>query len=191
MAKTPDVEQISEKGEAKPLRVSPSFRLHSKSLNIVRLRRIFDALDGNGDGQISVAELGQALQKLGLPIPLPELESTVRGFFSPGSDGLDFDAFVGLHRSLGDKLLGVSDDGEGVVTEEDEQDLKEAFGVFDEDGDGFISASELQGVLQRLGFAEANNAENMIHSVDVNRDGLVDFFEFKQMMTEVVTVKSS
>ncbi|KAH9293361.1 hypothetical protein KI387_041435, partial [Taxus chinensis] len=171
------------------IRASPSFRLRSPSLNTVRLSRIFDAFDGNGDGQISVEELGQALEKLGLPIPLPELKSTVDGFFSPAGDALDFDGFSALHRSLGDKLFGVSDGvGEGVnFTDEEEEDLKEAFGVFDEDGDGFICAKELQGVLSRLGLAEAKDVRNMIHSVDENRDGLVDFLEFKHMMTQAVT----
>ncbi|GLJ32375.1 hypothetical protein SUGI_0651510 [Cryptomeria japonica] len=57
--------------------------------NVGRLRRIFYAFDDNGDGHISIAELGQALHRLGLLIPLPE----------NGSDGLNFDAFVGLNRS--------------------------------------------------------------------------------------------
>ena len=76
---------------------------------------------------------------------------------------------------------------------QEESDLNEAFKVFDEDGDGYISARELQVVLGKLGLAEAKEigrVEQMITSVDSNNDGLVDFFEFKDMMRSVV-VRSS
>lgn len=73
--------------------------------------------------------------------------------------------------------------------EQDEADLNEAFKVFDENGDGFISASELQKVLGKLGFTEANEmgrVKMMISSVDLNHDGRVDFSEFKDMMRVIV-----
>lgn len=175
-----------------PIRPSPSFQLRSPSLNSVRLRRIFDAFDCNGDGQITFDELGHALERLGLPIPLSEMESTVRGSFKIGSDVLDFEGFAALHRSVGEQLLGYgAATAEGVTKEEQEEELREAFRVFDEDGDGFISAVELKSVLTRLGLADGDDVERMICGVDQNSDGLVDFAEFKQMMTQAVTVHSS
>ena len=63
--------------------------------------------------------------------------------------------------------------------------MKEAFKVFDVDGDGFISASELQEVLKKLGMPEAGslaNVREMICNVDRDSDGRVDFGEFKCMM---------
>jgi len=158
----------------------------------MRLRRIFDAFDKNGDGQISVDELGNALEKLGLSIPLPELESSVRGSFKTGSDGLDFDGFAALHRSVAEQLLGYGAAAtEGVTVEEQEEELKEAFKVFDEDGDGFISVEELKSVLTRLGLADGGDVKQMICNVDKNSDGRVDFSEFKHMMTQAITVRGS
>lgn len=171
-------------------RPSRSFRLRNRSLNNVRLRRIFDAFDSDGNGHISVDELGRALENLGLPIPLPDLEPTIHGFFQNGADGLDFDAFAALHRSVGDQLCGYDAPATGKA-EEQEEELREAFRVFDEDGDGFISAAELKSVLTRLGLANGEDVEQMICTVDKNSDGLVDFEEFKYMMTKVVTDHSS
>ena len=76
---------------------------------------------------------------------------------------------------------------------QEDLDLSEAFKVFDEDGDGYISAKELQIVLGKLGLSEGNEigrVEKMIFSVDQNQDGRVDFFEFKDMMRGVL-VRSS
>ncbi|KAG6524158.1 hypothetical protein ZIOFF_014049 [Zingiber officinale] len=61
------------------------------------------------------------------------------------------------------------------------EEVKEAFLVFDENGDGFIDAAELQSVLRRLGFAEGAELEEcreMIRVYDANEDGKIGFSEF-------------
>ncbi|XP_021828994.1 calcium-binding allergen Bet v 3-like [Prunus avium] len=181
-----------------------SFRLRCASLNSLRLRRIFDVFDKNQDGFISVHEIGQALALLGLDVEISDLHSTVKSFIQPSNDGLSFDDFLSLHQSLSDTYFAYDDEesvvassaeceGKGKMSQE-ELDLSEAFKVFDEDGDGFISAKELQVVLAKLGFQEGNEidrVQQMITSVDRNHDGLVDLFEFKHMMRTTVLVPSS
>lgn len=97
---------------------------------------------------------------------------------------------MALHESLGDAYFGVAED---VDEDTQNDDLWEAFKVFDEDGDGYISAKELQVVLGKLGLVEGNvldNVERMIVSVDTNNDGLVDFNEFKEMMRNTIAPSS-
>ncbi|XP_022881301.1 calcium-binding protein CAST-like [Olea europaea var. sylvestris] len=170
---------------------SSSFRLRSPSLNKVRLRRIFDIFDKNNDGMITLDELGQALGLLGLNTDMSELESMIQSHIKPGNAGLTYKDFEDLHVSLNNVFFGLD---EGVDEEaQDESDLSEAFKVFDEDGDGYISARELQVVLGKLGLQEGgeiDRVEQMISSVDSNHDGRVDFFEFKNMM-RCVTIPSS
>ncbi|KAF7144364.1 hypothetical protein RHSIM_Rhsim05G0234300 [Rhododendron simsii] len=177
-----------------------SFRLRSPSLNSVRLRRIFDLFDKNNDEIITVDELSQALQLLGLDADMSELDSMVKSHIKPGSIGLQFEDFESLHRSLNDAFFGIDEDMGGGGDKEEkacqqaESDLSEAFKVFDEDGDGYISARELQAVLGKLGLPEGremDRVERMILSVDRNHDGRVDFFEFKDMMLRTVIVPSS
>ncbi|KAL9254597.1 Calcium-binding protein CML42-like protein [Drosera capensis] len=193
---------------------SSSFRLRCSSLNSVRLRRVFDLFDKNGDGLITADQIRQALVLLGLDSDPSQsaLDSIVKSFIKDDNAGLTFDDFVALHKSL-DEVFFEADDGKvsqgqrhqrhdsgidfDVIAEEEEEerlaqeesDLSEAFKVFDEDGDGFISARELQVVLNKLGLPEAkeiDRVQQMISSVDTNKDGLVDFFEFKDMMRGVI-----
>ncbi|XP_020239487.1 calcium-binding protein CML42 [Cajanus cajan] len=170
---------------------SPSFRLRCRSLNSLRLRRIFDMFDKNGDAMITVTEISQALSLLGLEADVEELASMTQSYIRPGNEGLTYDDFVALHESLGDTYFGLIQDQEEA---QHESDLWEAFKVFDEDGDGYISAKELQVVLAKLGLVEANlmdNVHRMIGSVDTNNDGRVDFYEFKEMMRATIAPSSS
>ncbi|KQK21847.1 probable calcium-binding protein CML27 [Brachypodium distachyon] len=164
---------------------SPSFRLRNGSLNALRLRRVFDLFDRNGDGEITLDEMASALDTLGLGADRPSLEATVGAYIPAGAAGLGFEDFESLHRALGDALFGPIAEEEELRKEDEEGDMKEAFRVFDENGDGFISAAELQAVLKKLGLAEARNlaaVQEMICNVDRDRDGQVDFGEFKVMM---------
>ena len=163
---------------------SRSFRLRCKSLNSLRLRRIFDMFDKNGDSMITVEEISQALNLLGLEVEFKEIESMIKSYIRAGNEGLAYEDFVGLHESLGESYFGEAEEENEEETKK-ERDLWEAFKVFDEDGDGYISAKELQVVLGKLGLVEGNmidNVQRMIVSVDTNNDGRVDFCEFKDMM---------
>ncbi|KAL5231661.1 hypothetical protein ABZP36_030437 [Zizania latifolia] len=163
---------------------SASFRLRNGSLNAVRLRRVFDLFDRNGDGEITVDELAQALDALGLVADRDGLAATVASYVPEGAAGLRFEDFDALHRALGDALFGSLDDA-AAAGHDDEEEMREAFKVFDVDGDGFISADELQEVLKKLGLPEAGSlatVREMICNVDRNSDGRVDFGEFKSMM---------
>ena len=57
-----------------------------------------------------------------------------------------------------------------------EEELKEAFRVFDRNGDGFISAPELRLVMANLGEKLTDEeVEDMIKEADLDGDGLVNY----------------
>lgn len=79
-----------------------------------------------------------------------------------------------------DQLCGLFEEKEPSLDE-----VKQAFLVFDENGDGFIDAIELQSVLTRLEFiegAELEECNKMIRVYDENKDGKIDFSEFVKFM---------
>jgi Ca2+-binding EF-hand superfamily protein len=78
---------------------------------------------------------------------------------------------------------------ETAVSEVDE--LRQAFSVFDKDGDGSISAKELEIVMRALGEPiDRQTIDLMIESVDTDKSGFIDFNEFRQMMKEGVPAGS-
>jgi calmodulin len=63
-------------------------------------------------------------------------------------------------------------------------ELKAAFDVFDKNGDGSISSSELCGIMRTFGYyLNDQEAHDLIGENDVNGDGEIDFEEFVEMMT--------
>lgn len=66
-------------------------------------------------------------------------------------------------------------------------EIKSAFWTFDQDGDGRISAEDLQKMMERLGEScSLEECKRMVRHVDKNQDGVVDMDEFMEMMTSTM-----
>ncbi|XP_057479220.1 probable calcium-binding protein CML45 [Actinidia eriantha] len=83
------------------------------------------------------------------------------------------------------EVLG-KDEIEGLLEEEGMglEEVSEAFGVFDENCDGFIDANELEKVVCALGFKEVSQdkCQRMIATFDENGDGKIDLGEFVKLL---------
>ncbi|KAG8503934.1 hypothetical protein CXB51_002264 [Gossypium anomalum] len=165
------------------------------------LQQIFEKLDKNRDGLVSLEELNWLLERIGVQFSLEELESLV------GKPCLGFEEFLFFYDSISNhntKIEAAIDDeeeeeeeimmvhGGGDDDDDDhgDSDLAKAFKVFDLNGDGFISCEELQSVLVRLGLwdeKKGKDCRNMICFYDTNLDGMIDFEEFKNMMLRTVS----
>ncbi|KAH0683336.1 hypothetical protein KY290_021928 [Solanum tuberosum] len=150
------------------------------TLNESHIQRIFDKLDEDGDGLVSLDEVKELLDKIGACTGLDELQSLV------GKTSLNFIDFLFFYEAMVKKNNEekIKEDN-NIIDNSLEDDLVEAFKVFDLNGDGFISCEELQKVLSRLGLwdeKEGSDCKNMIHMYDTNLDGVLDFEEFKNMM---------
>ncbi len=64
-----------------------------------------------------------------------------------------------------------------------EQEIREAFRVFDKDGNGYVSATELKFVMSKLGvvFTDEELIE-MYAEADTDNDGQIDLAEFRNMI---------
>lgn len=70
------------------------------------------------------------------------------------------------------------------LSQQKEQEIREAFELFDTDNSGTIDAKELNVAMRALGFeATEEDIIRMIAEVDKDGSGAIDFDEFKHMMT--------
>lgn len=146
----------------------------SRRMEASELKRVFQMFDRNGDGRITKEELNESLANMGILIPDKELSLMIEKIDVNLDGCVDIDEFGNLYQNIVDER-------------HEEEDMREAFDVFDRDRDGFISVDELKYVLGSLGLKQGGGVEDckkMIMKVDVDGDGLVDFKEFQMMMKE-------
>ena len=78
------------------------------------------------------------------------------------------------------------------LTEDEIEEIKEAFDLFDTDGSGAIDPKELKAAMQSLGFEAKNQTIfQMISDLDKNKSGTIDFEEFLDMMTARMSDKDT
>ena len=145
------------------------------------LKKIFFALDKNGDGKLSKEEFVKGLTNTNLNIDfhLNEEESFEGLIKNIDSDNNGFITF--------EEFLIASINKEKILTE---KNLKMAFNVFDRDKSGGISHEELKYI---LGEYNPNAKEylwkKMIEQIDLNKDGQISYEEFHNMMMDVIKNK--
>merc|ERR1711988_1857567 len=98
---------------------------------------------------------------------------------------------------MGEMINEVDNDGSGTIDfaeflslmskkmkdADSEEELMEAFKVFDKDGNGFISAVELRHVMTNLGEKLTDEeVDEMIREADVDGDGQINYEEFVKVM---------
>lgn len=70
------------------------------------------------------------------------------------------------------------------LTEEQRQEIKEAFDLFDTESTGAIDAKELKVAMRALGFEpKKEEVRRILQDIDKNGEGLIRFEDFLDIMT--------
>ncbi|KAL7128331.1 hypothetical protein ABFS83_14G309200 [Erythranthe nasuta] len=143
------------------------------------LHMIFKNLDKNNSGRVTVHDLHHLLHSSGIcnTTTVEDLQELVGPTTS-----LDYAGFLFFYDAMVKPAVSGQADYEDD-DDDDEQLLLKAFKVFDLNNDGFISSDELRTVLSRIGLLDEHDCKEMILAYDRNRDGVLDFGEFKDMMS--------
>merc|ERR1712025_885172 len=100
-----------------------------------------------------------------------ELADMINEVDTDGNGTIDFPEFL----TMGARKMKDTDS---------EEEILEAFKVFDKDGNCFISAAELRHVMTNLGEKLTDEeVDEMIREADIDGDGQVNYEEFVTMMT--------
>ncbi|KAJ4753494.1 Calmodulin [Rhynchospora pubera] len=138
---------------------------------ISEFQQAFLLFDRNNDGCITLEELAAVIHQLGLNPTEVELLEMIREVDINGNGTIEFNEFTIL---MARKLMETDTD----------EEMKEAFEVFDKDHNGLISPSELRHVMRNLGENLTDDeVAQMIREADIDGDGYVNYEEFVRMMT--------
>ena len=92
---------------------------------------------------------------------------------SAGNGTVEFEEFLVM---MSRRLAATASDDEEAKLQRQESELRQAFRVFDIDGDGLIDAEELRQTMANLGETLSDHdVHSMIREADRNGDGKVDF----------------
>ncbi|XP_051157318.1 troponin C-like isoform X1 [Leptopilina boulardi] len=137
------------------------------------LRRAFSMFDSQKTGKIEKEKVRTILNTLGHTFDDHELESLLKQEDEEDSGKLNFDSFykVACHFQ--------EEDDEAL-----QKELKEAFRLYDKEGNGYIPTSSLREILAALDDQiTPDQMDGMIAEIDTDGSGTVDFDEFMEMMT--------
>ena len=135
----------------------------------------FLLFDKKGEEKIATSELGTLIRSLGKYPTNSEVENMIELV-----DG-DHSGYVTLEDFL--RLMAAQSQRGDT-----EEDVRDAFRVFDKSTDSFISAAELRHILTNLGERMPEElADEILKDADIDGDGQINYDELiRKLMTEYV-----
>ncbi|CAO0793241.1 unnamed protein product [Mucor circinelloides] len=135
-------------------------------------REAFMLFDKDNNGTIDVSELGAVMRSLNMSPTESELKDMINEVDGNGNGSIEFDEFVAMLSRKRREL-------------ESQEEILETFRVFDRDGDGYISESELRNIMASLDEKLTEDELNvMLREADTDGDGQVNYEEFVKMLAK-------
>ena len=140
-------------------------------LQIAEYKEAFQIFDKHGEGAISSKELDTIMRSLGLNPSDEDLKEIIDSFDNEKNNNLiDFNSFLMIMAKRKNDI-------------DKEEDLLEAFRVFDKENNGKISARELRYVMMSSGEdLNENDIEDMIHEARTENEDYIDYYKFVKIM---------
>ena len=157
-----------------------SYQQDLSSRQITQLKSEFLALDENGDGTISTAELGKLLREVKNKLNMKEkdIEKILYDFDQDGSGTIEINEFL--------IAMATKKDRDVVIKAfSNRSAIRKQFVKFDKNKDGFISTKEFKKCLETTTKTKltAEQIEKIMRNSDKNGDGRIDYDEFIVAMT--------
>ena len=142
---------------------------------LVSFREAFALFDKDGDGKISTSELSLVMKSFynnSGEITNDIIQDIINDVDANGDGTIDFDEFLYfLTRNTNEQ--------------EKEDELYEVFRIFDQDGNGLVSPSELKLGMMNIGERMTDQeVSDLIREADLDGDGHINFKEFCKIMSK-------
>ncbi|CAH1991173.1 unnamed protein product [Acanthoscelides obtectus] len=138
------------------------------------IRKAFAMFDTTKSGYIDTMKIATILNTMGQLFDENELNSLITKNDPDRTGKVNFDGFCDIASHFLEE-----DDDESTT-----QELKEAFRLYDREGNGYITTATLKEILGALDDKLTNrDLDGIIAEIDTDGSGTVDFDEFMEMMT--------
>ncbi|XP_054266374.1 troponin C-like [Macrosteles quadrilineatus] len=138
------------------------------------MRKAFAMCDTTKSGYIETTKIASILNTIGQVFDDEELQELIEEVDVDESGRVDFDGFCQIVSNFLEE-----EDAEAMTAE-----LKEAFRLYDKEGNGYITTAVLREILAALDDAlKPEDLDGIIAEIDTDGSGTVDFDEFMEMMT--------
>jgi len=137
-----------------------------------KVAAIMDAFNSVADrhGVVPTSLLGLLMKRMGENPTKEEVQDMINEVDKDGLGTIKFPAFLSMMAGKLDALVA-------------EDEIREAFRVFDIDGNGYISRSELKNVMMNLGEKMTEDeCFSLVEEADIDGDGQINYEEFCVMM---------
>ena len=142
---------------------------------IDEIYQTFMLFDKDQNGNIDQQELGDVFRSLGQHYSEVVQATTTAEIYTDQSGSIEFSEFLQLMRRR-------------MRDTDTEEEMVEAFKVFDLDGNGLISLNELVLVMKQIGEnLNERDCEEIIKAGDKDNDGHLNYDEFIRMMADPET----
>ena len=131
---------------------------------------IFDQFDKDKDGKISAKELENAMVSMGQNPTNEEIKEMMEEADLNKDGKIDFEEFLSLMTRNSPET-------------QTEDEVINAFRVFDKEGNGLIFSAELKHIMMTIGDKMTEEeADEMVNEADIDEDGMINYEEFVRMM---------
>ncbi|CAB3381490.1 troponin C isoform X1 [Cloeon dipterum] len=149
-------------------------KMEDDDQKMAMLRKAFQMFDTTKSGTIDTLKISTILNTLGQAYDDNELNALVEENDPDGSGKVNFETFCAIAIHFLEE-----EDAEAM-----QEELKEAFRLYDREGNGYITTATLREILAALDDKlTSDDLDGIITEIDTDGSGTVDFDEFMEMMT--------
>ncbi|PON93955.1 GPCR kinase [Trema orientale] len=132
------------------------------------LKQMFNNMDTDGSGTITLEELKTGLSRLGSRLSESEIQQLMDAADVDRNGTIDYIEFITatMHRHRLER----------------DENLYKAFRFFDQDDSGYITREELRQAMTQHGMGDEATIDEILDDVDTDKDGKINYEEFVAMM---------
>lgn len=143
-----------------------------QKLQMAEFKEAFNEFDKDGSGAISTKELLAVMRSLGQNPTEDEVHDLRMEFDMDNSGKIELEEFLEMMKTKSSMVDHMDD-------------IREAFKIFDKNGDGFIDAKEFGEVMMMMGSTlSKEEVAAFMAATDVDGSGQLDYDEFVKRMME-------